>query len=162
MFSQFLTIMRKEEEREVGMLNKVILIGNLVADPTLKFFPSGTPLCEFTVAWNRKYRHGDEWREERHFFDIKTFGQFAEDLAQRLSKGYQVVIEGRLSQDRWTGRDGKNYSRVRIIAETVKIIRKPRIDEVEEEFIPSGKIEEPDSLDREPFDPFDEDDEIPF
>ena len=134
LFSRESVIMTKKG-REEDMLNKVILIGNLVAKPALKFLPSGTPLCEFTIAWNRRYKYRGEWRDEVHFFDVKAFGRFAEDLAQRLTKGYQVAVEGRLIQDRWAGQDGKTHSRVRIIAESVKIIRKPRIDEVEEEVI---------------------------
>ncbi len=151
------------------MLNKVLLIGRLTKDPVIKYLPSGTAVTEFGVVWNRRYRQGEDWKEESHFFDIKAFGSLAEDLAERLSKGYQVVIEGRLSQDRWTGQDGKNYSRVRIIAEAVRIIRKPRIEEVEEEeIVPSeggsdiNRLEEELKNLEEKQEPFDEDDEIPF
>ncbi|EDP75059.1 single-stranded DNA-binding protein [Hydrogenivirga sp. 128-5-R1-1] len=151
------------------MLNKVLLIGRLSGDPVIKFLPSGTAVTEFGLVWNRRYKQGEEWKEESHFFDVKAFGKLAEDLAERLSKGYQVVLEGRLTQDRWTGQDGKSYSRVRIVAESVRIIRKPKIEEVEEEDITSSdqsaeRIEEElkklEETTRE--EPFDEDDEIPF
>ncbi len=149
------------------MLNKVLLIGNLTADPSIKYLPSGTPVCEFTLAYNRRYKMGDEWKEESHFFDVKAYGKLAENLADRLAKGYTVVLEGRLTQDRWTGQDGKNYSRVRIVAESVRIIRKPKMgEEVEEEEItgmdiPDDVNEELKKLDEgKPFK--DEDDEIPF
>jgi single-strand DNA-binding protein len=147
------------------MLNKVLLIGNLVADPTLKYLPSGTPVCEFGIAYNRRYKVGQDWKEESHFFDVKSFGRLAENLSERLSKGYTVVIEGRLSQDRWTGQDGKNYSKVRIVAEAVRIIRKPKVEgEIEEEEI----VDISEDIDQElkklkedkPFD--DKEDEIPF
>ncbi|WP_457601167.1 single-stranded DNA-binding protein [Hydrogenivirga sp.] len=151
------------------MLNKVLLIGRLTRDPVIKFLPSGTAVTEFALVWNRRYKSGEEWKEENHFFDIKAYGALAEDLAERLSKGYQVVVEGRLTQDRWTGQDGKNYSRVRVVAESVKIIRKPKMEEIEEEELSPSK-ESPD-IDRieeelknleEKREPFDEDDEIPF
>ncbi len=148
------------------MLNKVLLIGRLTSDPVIRYMPSGTPVTEFGVAWNRRYKVGEEWREESHFFDVKTYGRLAEDLATRLSKGYTVVIEGRLSQDRWTGQDGKNYSKVRIVAEAVRIIRKPKIDEVEEEVINESsdleKIEEELKNLGEPKKQEENDDEIPF
>ncbi len=146
------------------MLNKVLLIGRLSADPVIKYLPSGTAVTEFGIVWNRRYRVGEEWKEESHFFDVKAYGKLAEDLSTRLSKGYTVVLEGRLTQDRWTGSDGKNYSKVRIVAEAVRIIRKPKIEEVEEEdIVPPGmeKIEE-ELKDLDQKSPFDEDDEIPF
>jgi len=138
------------------VLNKVLLIGRLAGDPVIRYLPSGSPVAEFSVVWNRRYRTQEEWKEESHFFDIKAYGKLAEDLSSRLSKGYQVVIEGRLTQERWTGQDGKNYSRVRVVAEAVRIIRKPRIEEVEEEEIPTPeKIEED-------LKAWDEEDELPF
>lgn len=144
------------------MLNKVLLIGRLTGDPVIRYLPSGSPVTEFNVAWNRRYRVGEEWKEESHFFDVKAYGKLAEDLSTRLSKGYQVVIEGRLTQDRWTGQDGKNYSKVRIVAEAVRIIRKPRIEEVEEEEIPTPEKIEEELKALEEKEPFDEDDELPF
>ncbi|HIC97369.1 MAG TPA: single-stranded DNA-binding protein [Aquificaceae bacterium] len=132
------------------MLNKVLIIGWLTSDPVVKYLPSGTAVAEFGVAWNRRYRIDEEWKEESHFFDVKAYGRLAEDLSSRLSKGYQVIVEGRLSQDRWTGQDGKNYSRVRIVAESVRIIRKPKLEEVEEEDVSPQ--------DKDPFG----DDDIPF
>ena len=144
------------------MLNKVLLIGRLTGDPVIKYLPSGSPVAEFTIAWNRRYRVGEEWKEESHFFDVKTYGRLAEDLSTRLSKGYQVVIEGRLTQDKWTGQDGKSYSKVRIVAEAVRIIRKPKIEEVVEEDISSSSKIEEDLRSTEEKGPFDEDDDIPF
>ncbi len=144
------------------MLNKVLLIGRLTGDPVIRYLPSGSPVTEFGVAWNRRYRVGEEWREESHFFDVKAYGRLAEDLAARLSRGYQVIIEGRLTQDRWTGQDGKSYSKVRIVAEAVRIIRKPRIEEVEEEEIPAPEKIEEELKALEEKEPFDEEDEIPF
>ncbi len=149
------------------MLNKVLLIGNLTRDPTIRYLKSGTAVTEFTIAWNRRYKVDEEWREESHFFDVKAYGRLAEDLAVRLSKGYTVVVEGRLSQDRWVGQDGKTYSKVRIIAESVRIIRKPRIEEfIEEEVSPESKheeeTEEKKEIEERKDEVFGEEDEIPF
>ncbi len=140
------------------MLNKVLIIGRLTADPTIKYLQSGTPVTEFGVAWNRRYKQGEEWKEESHFFEVKSYGKMAEDLSERLSKGYQVVIEGRLTQDRWTGQDGKNYSKVRIVAESVRILSKPKGEEPMEPIEEKNYEEDLQKLEE----PFDEDDEIPF
>ncbi len=147
------------------MLNKVLLIGRLTRDPLIRYLPSGTAVTEFNLVWNRRYRVNEEWKEESHFFDIKAYGGLAEDLSTRLSKGYLVVVEGRLTQERWADQEGKTRSRVRVIAESVRIIRKPRIEEIEEEELPAtGKTpdieEELKALEEKT--PFDEDDEIPF
>lgn len=148
------------------MLNKVLLIGRLTNDPVIRYLPSGTPVAEFGIVWNRRFKSGEEWKEESHFFDIKAYGNLAEDLASRLSKGYTVVVEGRLAQERWTGQDGKTYSRVRVVAEAVRIIRKPRFEQVVEEDISeadmSSKVEEDLKNLQRPEKPFDEEDEIPF
>ncbi len=137
------------------MLNKVFLIGRLTQDPTIRYLPnSGNAVTEFTVAYNRRYRSGDEWKEESHFFEVKAFGKLAEDLSTRLSKGYMVLIEGRLSQDKWTNQEGKPVSRVRIVAESVKLISKPKTAEEEtEETAPQTE---------DLSETFSEEDEIPF
>jgi len=147
------------------VLNKVLLIGRLTRDPVIRYLPSGTPVTEFNLVWNRRYRVNEEWKEESHFFDVKAYGPLAEDLSTRLSKGYMVVLEGRLAQERWSDQEGKARSRVRIVAESVRIIRKPRIEEIEEEEIPPADRapdieEELKALEDKP--PFDEEDEIPF
>jgi len=150
------------------VLNKVLLIGRLTGDPVIRYLPSGSPVTEFNVAWNRRYRVGEEWKEESHFFDIKAYGKLAEDLSTRLSKGYMVVVEGRLAQERWTDQEGRNRSRIRVVAESVRIIRKPKIEEeIEEDVLPSQereieKIEEELKSSLGEGKPFDEEDEIPF
>jgi single-strand DNA-binding protein len=141
------------------LLNKVIIIGRLVKDPLERYMPSGTRMVEFTIAYNRRYMVGEVWKEESHFFEVKAYGKLAESLVNRISKGYTVVIEGRLTQDRWMDKEGKGQSKIRIVAESVRVINKPRIEEPVEEF--SLREEE---MSEEPIEtPFSsEDDEIPF
>ncbi|WP_448584259.1 single-stranded DNA-binding protein [Thermocrinis sp.] len=140
------------------MLNKVIIIGNLVRDPSIGYLPSGSPVTEFSIAYNRRFKVKEEWREETHFFDVRAYGKLAENLGTRLFKGYTVVIEGRLSQDRWVDKEGKNQSKIRIVAESVRIIRKPRTEgPIEEEVLPED-IEQ--SIEEKPFSS--EEDELPF
>lgn len=142
------------------MLNRVILIGRLTRDPIIRYLPSGTQVVEFSIAYNRRYMVGDTWKEESHFFDIKAFGKLAEKIGASISKGYTVVIEGRLVQDRWQDREGRIQSKVRVVAEGVRIINKPRIEETTEEVVLK---EEESFLEDYPEKPFNsEDDDIPF
>ena len=150
------------------MLNKVFLIGRLTQDPVITYLPSGTPVVEFRVAYNRRYKdQNGEWKEESHFFDVKAYGRFAEDWGTRFSKGYMVLIEGRLAQEKWE-KDGKSYSKVKIIAENIKLIMKPKgeveskSEEEEEKEIISNIEEELKELERQEEKPFDDEDEIPF
>lgn len=108
------------------MLNKVFLIGRLTKDPSIRHLPSGSQVVEFSLAYNRRYMVAEEWKEETHFFDVKVFGKLAEDIGIRISKGYAVLVEGRLIQERWTDKEGKQQSKVRILAESVKIVNKPK------------------------------------
>lgn len=142
------------------MLNRVILIGRLTRDPVIRFLPSGTQLVEFSIAYNRRYMVGDIWKEESHFFDVKAYGKLAEKIGANISKGYTVVIEGRLVQDRWEDREGKIQSKVRIVAEAVRIINKPKMEEPAEEVLLKDEEAFPEEYSEKPFSS--EDDEIPF
>jgi len=150
------------------MLNKVLLIGRLTKDPIITYLPSGTPIVEFTIAYNRRYKDKNgEWKEESYFFDVKGYGKSAENWGTRFSKGFLVLVEGRLVQEKWE-REGKVYSKVRIIAESVKLVGKPKgIEEqieVSEEEETLSSIEE--DIKRATYEeeetPFGEEDEIPF
>jgi len=108
------------------MINKVILIGRLTKDPELRILPSGNKTIDISIAYNRNYKVNNEWKEEAHYFDVKAYGTLADRLSTQISKGYMILVEGRLAQDRWTSQDGKNMSKVSIVAESIKIISKPQ------------------------------------
>jgi len=98
--------------------NKVILVGNLTRDPQLSYLPSQTPVCEFGIAVNRRWRGANgEQREETCFVDCRTYGKQAETFNQYMAKGRPVLIEGRLQFDTWEGQDGTRRSKHRIIVE---------------------------------------------
>ncbi|WP_461828685.1 single-stranded DNA-binding protein [Aquifex sp.] len=149
------------------MLNKVLLIGRLTKDPVITYLPSGTPVVEFSVAYNRRYKdQSGEWKEETHFFEVKGYGKSAEDWGTRFSKGYLVLIEGRLVQEKWE-KEGKTFSKVRIVAESVKLVSRPKgaeeQAEVSEEEETLSSIEEDiKKITSEEETPFGEEDEIPF
>jgi len=110
-------------------LNSLIIEGNVVRDPVLKLTPKGTSLCMFSIASNRFYRQNDKTNQETSFFDIETWARLAELCGENCTKGRGVRIAGRLKQDRWIGVDGKNYSKIKVVAEHVEF--KPRFEKPE-------------------------------
>lgn len=104
--------------------NKVILIGNLTKNPELRYTPNGTPVANFGLAVNRKYRQAEELKEEVCFVDIVVFGKQAEHCGQYLSKGNGVIVDGRLQQRRWETEDGQKRSKHEVVAQTVTFLPK--------------------------------------
>ena len=106
-------------------LNKVMLIGNLTADPEVRPTQSGVPLTELRLAVNRVLagRGDGERREETTFLDVTCWNRTAEIAAQYLSKGSSVFIEGRLQQDTWEDKQtGQRRSKIRVVAENMQLI----------------------------------------
>lgn len=106
----------------LSFMNKVFLIGNLVRDPELNYISSGTAVAKMSIAINRRYKSGGEWKEEVVFIDLVVWGKQGENCQKYLAKGKKVYVEGRLSQNRWTAQDGSNRSKIEIIAERVQFL----------------------------------------
>lgn len=99
--------------------NTVTIVGNATRDPELRFTPSGTPLCSFGVAWNRRYERGGEQVEEVSFFDVTCWSSLAENVAESITKGARVIVSGRLDQRSWETPEGERRSKVEIVADDV-------------------------------------------
>ena len=99
--------------------NTVMVVGNATRDPELRFTPSGTPVCTFGLAWNRRYERGGEQVEETSFFDVTCWSSLAENVAESITKGARVIVSGRLDQRSWETPEGDKRSRVEIVAEEV-------------------------------------------
>ncbi len=98
--------------------NRVILMGNLTRDPQLSYTPNNTPVVEFGVATNRRWRGQDgQDREETCYTQCSMFGRQAETFNQYMSKGRPVLIEGRLKFDQWETPEGQKRSRLSVVAE---------------------------------------------
>lgn len=103
--------------------NKVILAGNLTRDPQLSFLPSNTPVAEFGLAINRKWKsQNGEMREETCFVDCSCFGKQAETLNQYMSKGRPLLVEGRLQLQTWTAKDGTKRSKHKVVVEQFQFL----------------------------------------
>ncbi|MCK4660656.1 MAG: single-stranded DNA-binding protein [Phycisphaerae bacterium] len=107
--------------------NRVILAGNLTRDPQLTYTPSGTTVCKFGMAINHVWtdRQTNEKREEVCFVDCTAFGRQGETINQYMSKGRQILIEGRLHFSQWTGQDGQNRSKLDVMVDRSQFLGSP-------------------------------------
>jgi single-strand DNA-binding protein len=112
------------------MYHKIILVGNLGKDPEMRYTPGGQPVTSFSVASNRRYTDSSgENVEETIWFRISVWGKQAEASKQYLTKGRQVLVEGRLIPDKqtggprtWTKPDGTTGASFEVSAETVRFL----------------------------------------
>ncbi|AQT67329.1 Helix-destabilizing protein [Anaerohalosphaera lusitana] len=103
--------------------NKVILMGNLTRDPQLSYLPSQTPVCEFSIATNRRFKRQDGSQgEEACFTDCQIFGKRAEVINKYFQKGSPIFVEGRLKLDTWQAQDGSKRSRLRVFVENFEFV----------------------------------------
>ena len=100
-------------------LNKVFINGNLTTDCKLEYGKSGTAYGGFCIAVNRSVKKGEDWEEVPSFFEVKAFGKLFESQHPYLTKGANVTIEGRLIQERWKNKEGKNQSKIVIQSDTL-------------------------------------------
>lgn len=108
-----------------GGLNKVMIIGNLGADPEMRYTGEGKAVTTFRVAVSRNVGPADERREETEWFRIVVWEKLAEQCAEHLLKGRKVYVEGRLQTRQWDGQDGQRHYQTEIVANTVLFLTPP-------------------------------------
>ena len=113
-------------------LNRVQLIGNLTRDPELRYTPSGTAVCSFSIATNRNWTTDTgEKKDEVEFHRIVAWSKLAEICSQFLIKGRKVFVEGRLQTRSWTGQDGTQKQTTEIIISDMILLDSRRETEQE-------------------------------
>lgn len=100
-------------------INKVILIGRTTRDIELKYTPSGAAVCSFTLANGRKVKDV----EQTSFIDCIAWQKSAEIIAQYVTKGNRIAVEGRLQQRSWTDGDGNKKSTVEVVVENFQFLQ---------------------------------------
>ena len=100
--------------------NKVILGGRLTRDPELKLSQSGTDICKFGMAINRKRKEPEP--ESTTFVDCTAFGKTASIIGKNLTKGEPILIEGRLDFQQWGGQSGKAQTKLEVIVDAFQFI----------------------------------------
>ena len=141
-------------------INRVVLVGNLTADPELRHTPSGTAVCKLRLAVNTRRKDGatGEWTEKPNYFDVTVWGQQGENCATYLSKGRPVAVDGRLEWREWEAQDGSKRQAVEIIADSVQFLG-GRQEAGENQYVPAGAQAQAQADD---FGPSAADDDIPF
>lgn len=105
--------------------NSIVLEGNVVRDPESRETQKGIPVCMFSIAVNKSYRTSQgERKQEVSFFDIETWGALATSCSNYCTKGRGIRVVGRLKQNRWQDTEGKNHSKIKVVAEHIDF--KPR------------------------------------
>lgn len=105
-------------------INRVVLTGNLTADPELRSTPSGTSVTRLRLAVNTRRRNAatGQWEEKPNYFDVTVWGTQAENCEKYLAKGRPVAVDGRLEWREFEAREGGKRQAVEIIAETVQFL----------------------------------------
>lgn len=107
------------------MLNKVLLIGRLVADPELRYTQTGVAVTNFRIAVDRPYT-GRDGERETDFIDIVTWRKLAEICAHNLNKGRLVAVEGRLQIRSYDDSQGVRRKAAEVVADNVQFLDRPR------------------------------------
>lgn len=103
-------------------MNRVILTGRLTADPELKFLPGdGKGVCSFTIAVERKYKNKDG-EKEADFIRVNVWGKSAEHVANYMTKGRMVGIDGKLKTGNYEDKDGNKRYFTEVVAEEVQFL----------------------------------------
>lgn len=109
--------------------NRIILVGRLTRDPELRATPDGISVVRFTLAVDRGMRAGEE--RQTDFFDIVAFRQLADTVANYMTKGKLVLVEGKLQTRSYTDREGNRRKAYEVVADTVRFLERPREGEPE-------------------------------
>jgi len=107
----------------MASFNRVILVGNLTRDPELRYLQSGTAVADIGLAVNERWKNANgEWVDETTFVDVTLWARTAEVAGEYLSKGSQVMIEGRLKLDQWETQDGQKRSKMKVVCDRMLML----------------------------------------
>jgi len=106
-------------------INYVIVAGNLTKDPIFRQTTNSTPVVNFSIASNRKYKDSsNQWQEDVCYVGIVAWNKLAESCRDRLKKGSAVLVDGELQSRSWKSDDGHNRSIVEIKARRIQFLNK--------------------------------------
>jgi len=139
-------------------VNSVIIAGNLIKDPTFRSTTTGTPVANFTIASNRKFKDSTgQIKEDVCFIGVVAWYKLAESCYENLKKGSAVLVEGELQSRSWKTEDGFNRNIVEIKARRIQFLNKremtisvPVLEEEETERFAESPCSELNSRETEP------------
>jgi len=104
-----------------------MVIGELGRDPEMRYMPNGRPVTSFSVATTRSWTNAaGERREETEWFNVVAWGNLAEICKQRLCKGQQIYVDGRLQTRSWEDQEGRECFRTELIANEMVLLNSRR------------------------------------
>ena len=106
----------------MASFNKVILIGNMTADPELKQTTGGTSVCSFSIAVNRRFAKADQGQQNVDFINIVTWRQQAEFVSRYFKKGNPILICGQLQTRSWNDNQGQKRYATEVVADEVSFV----------------------------------------
>ncbi|OED11160.1 single-stranded DNA-binding protein [Burkholderia sp. A2] len=108
----------------MASVNKVILVGNLGADPEVRYLPSGDAVANIRLATTDRYKDkaSGDFKEMTEWHRVAFFGRLAEIVSEYLKKGSSVYIEGRIRTRKWQGQDGQDRYSTEIVAEQMQML----------------------------------------
>lgn len=105
------------------MVNKALLIGRLGRDPEMRYTPSGTPVCNFSMATDETYRDkAGETQRRTEWHNIVAWGKLAEQCSNLLNKGKLAYVEGRLQTREWNDREGNKRRTTEIVINRMRVL----------------------------------------
>lgn len=146
-------------ELKLAELNRVFLIGRLTKDPEVRQTSNGTPVTNFTIAINRKYKStSGELKEDTTYVGVVAWQKLAELCKQFLAKGRAVLVEGKMQNRSWETEDGQKRSTLEIRADRIEFLdRESRSDNTGS----SAEVTEPQPVSNESVSEK-SDDDLPF
>ena len=113
----------------MASLNKMIIIGNLGADPEVRYLDGGAVVATFNVATTEKFTNrNNEKVEQTEWFRVELWNEQAKVAEKYLKKGNSVYVEGRLRTEVWTDKEGKERTSLRVRASTMQLLGSPNSD----------------------------------
>ena len=107
----------------MASVNKVIIIGNLGADPETRFAPSGDAIANIRVATTEKWKDkAGETQERTEWHSIGFFGKLAEVIGQYMKKGMPIYVEGKLTTRKWQDKEGNDRYTTSIVAQQMQML----------------------------------------
>jgi len=139
-------------------INRVTLFGRLTKDPETKYTQSGTAITSFSIANNKTWNQDGEKKSQVSYFECTAWGKLGEIIAQYISKGNRILIEGRLQQQSWDDSEGKKRYAIKVIVENFNFIDSKQKNETSSD---EKLVGTPATVSTDPDNPF-SDEDIPF
>ena len=132
------------------MINRVIIVGRLTADPSLRYTAGGVAVCSFTLAVNRPFTN-QKGEREADFIQCVAWRKAGENVANFLRKGNLVGVDGRLQTRSYEGQDGKRVYVTEVVADSVQFLEPKGKSSTQQETSNTWQNQAPTSVNDDPF-----------